>query len=143
MMSDDIKVICKRCGRPAKASEYVLDPDYKMMVCSACSKERLSQNIKTKKQETVVKHNEEVKAKEAQTFKNKPAGWDEDDEKLERMSKSRPQESGAPKANYERIDDENVKLTCPKCEYRFTFNTTRMSPNACPYCSAKLNIKVR
>lgn len=141
-MNDDIKVVCKRCGRPAKASEFVLDPDYRMMVCQACSKERLSQSIKTKKQESVVKQKEEEKAKEAETFKNKPAGWDEDDERLEKMSKAKASE-GPSKQNYERIDDDNIKLTCPKCEYKFTYNTVRMTPNACPYCGVKLNIKVR
>jgi Zn finger protein HypA/HybF involved in hydrogenase expression len=142
MMSDDIKVICKKCGRSAKASEYVLDPDYKMMVCSACSKERLSQ-VKTKKQEPIAKREEE-RTREAQPMKNKPAGWDSDDEALEKMTRSRPSANGgAPKSQYERIDDENVKLTCPKCEYKFTYNTERMNPNSCPYCGVKLNIKVR
>ena len=148
MMSDDIKVICKRCGRPAKASEYVLDPDYKMMVCSACSKERLSMGSKKKQEAFVHSANETAKPKETPAVqKNRPAGWDEEDERLEKMSKSKASAAssgdGAPQMRVERVDENNVKVTCPKCDYKFTYNLIRMGPNTCPYCSAKLNIKVR
>ncbi len=36
----DIKVKCRRCSKIARPNELVLDPDYKMMVCPLCVKEK-------------------------------------------------------------------------------------------------------
>lgn len=138
MMSDDIKVICKKCGRPSKASEFVLDPDYKMMVCLQCSKERKSSF--GKKPSSL---NPNQREDSAINNTKRPAGWDEDDEMLEKAARRMATKTEPPKTQYELIDDENIKLTCPKCEYRFTYNTIRMTPNSCPYCGVKLNIKIR
>jgi len=140
MMSDEIKVICKKCGRTSKASEFVLDPDYKMMVCLQCSKERKSSFGKKPSQQQP----EATQQKKEAPAVSRPRGWDSDDEALEKMSKrTSASYDGEPKVKYEVIDDDNIKLTCPKCDYKFTYNTFKMSPSSCPYCSVKLSIRVR
>jgi ribosome-binding protein aMBF1 (putative translation factor) len=35
-----IKAICKICGREAPAEQFVLDVDFKKMVCPACVKDK-------------------------------------------------------------------------------------------------------
>ncbi len=39
-MIEPIKVKCKVCGRAANATEFTLDPVYKMMACPMCVRDR-------------------------------------------------------------------------------------------------------
>jgi DNA-directed RNA polymerase subunit RPC12/RpoP len=120
MDSGDIKVTCKRCNRQAKAGEFVLDPYYRMMVCPTCVKERRGKtDIKPKGQET----------KPAEP--PKPAGWDSDDDALEKMAK---QKSAKAAPAVERIDADRIRYTCSRCKFRFVYQISRKAPSTCPYC---------
>lgn len=118
MLSKEIKATCKRCGKQAPVDEFVLDKDYKMMVCQAC--------VKEKKQKTA-KQQEEATIEEVQ---KKPAGWDSEDEYLERAKSLR--EKMRPK--YEKIDSENIRYICQKCGFKFVYHILKESPSSCPYC---------
>lgn len=112
-----ITVKCKKCGRPAKSDEFTLDLDFKMMVCAQCIKEKLM-----KKEVYSELAKEKVVAR--------PAGWDNDDDLLEKRYNLRLKDS----VKVERIDNSKVKYTCPKCGYRFSYDTDRNYPSMCTYC---------
>lgn len=126
---DDMKVKCKRCNRYAKASEFSLDPIYRIMVCPLCVKER-------KAGEQVHKEVAEMKKKKKQeedALKSKPAGWDHDDELLERAHKMKSS------VHVERIDRNRVNYICPKCKYKFVYDTAAKRPPRCPYCGSEIS----
>ena len=118
--SSAIKVKCRNCGRMANSEEFVLDHAFKTMVCPAC--------IKDKNKVSVQK--EEPKP---EISVQKPAGWDKEDEYLERAAKSKVKQN--PTAAVEKIDAEYVKYTCPHCKYSFKYSVIRKKPGVCPYCS--------
>jgi DNA-directed RNA polymerase subunit RPC12/RpoP len=119
---------CRRCGKTAPSNSFVLDPDYKLMVCPQCIKEkREAQRVR----QEVEKHKTE---KQEQPKTDKPAGWDSEDEYLERQSK-RKEET---KISAERIDSTKVKYTCQSCKYAFVYDTEKRHPKACPYCNAQV-----
>lgn len=114
-----ITIKCKRCNRPAKSTEFVLDNVYRMMVCPACVKERRSGIKNTKDSAKEVK--KEIK----------PAGWDNDDLYLEKayQEKMKKQES---KPKIERLPNGKMRYTCTYCNYRFTIDDKERA--SCPYC---------
>ena len=125
-----IRAVCKRCGKSVQADKFVLDSVYKMMVCPFCVKERKDKiNAERFSQE---RRKEEQEMMEE--MKTRPAGWDAEDEYLERLSRKKEQE----RVDFETIDKERVKCACPKCRYRFVYNTISRSPATCPYCGTKL-----
>ncbi|MFA5141576.1 MAG: hypothetical protein WC471_01235 [Candidatus Woesearchaeota archaeon] len=132
-MFGDVKVKCKNCGRDALASDFVLDPYFRMMVCSKCFKERRGKSIvdsmkaKSPSQLVVTPVQKEVKPK--------PAGWDEEDEYLEKMAKFKQQTT----TQVKKIDDERVSYKCKKCSYEFAYNTIKRTPGRCPYCCAEID----
>lgn len=134
MMSNQaVSAVCKRCGRTAKSTEFVLDNVYKLMVCPQCVKERKERQRDAEKQA-----HDEVEAEKVQAEKKtKPAGWDHEDEYLEKVEKQRQKNQ----LQFERLDSERVMLTCPKCEYKFKFNTVKKSPKLCPYCGTVISSK--
>lgn len=121
----EIRVKCKKCGRSAKPEEFVLDHVYKLMVCPLCIKDRkLSEQIK-----------EDLKSqKKAPKEENKPAGWDKEDEYLERSYK---REIGNT-VKVEKIDDERVRYKCPHCGYTFMYILSKKNPSSCPYCDSPI-----
>lgn len=121
-MDTPIKVKCKRCGRAADSNEFVLDPIYRMLVCPNCVKERRSKEAAVKKQE------------EKPPEKPKPAGWDIEDEYLEKAHRAKIRNTAAA----EKIDDTYVNYKCPHCGYQFKYNTVKRSPGRCPYCSSDI-----
>jgi len=132
---DEIKVKCKRCGKEWDAQKLVLDPVYKMMVCPSCVQERIQPDLKPKevKKEFV----EEIKSNK------KPAGWDEDDELLEKLNKQKEiveKEKEKPKIIYEKISDDNLRVQCPNCNYKFKYDLVKNSPKSCPYCNLKIKV---
>jgi hypothetical protein len=129
-MDKSIKAVCKRCGKSSPVDSYVLDPYYRMMVCPTCVKERKD---KERGAESMAQQNKE-KAKQEEVMKSKPAGWDSEDELLERTQKQRK----AVSANFEKISDDKVKYTCPKCKYKFIYNTVSKYPSTCPYCGTTI-----
>ena len=54
---------------------------------------------------------------------------------IERTFKSKQSQT----ARVERIDNENVLYTCPKCKYEFKFNVLKRSPGRCSYCGAEIS----
>ena len=127
---EGIKVICKKCGRRAMSNEFALDHVYRMMVCPLCVKERKTSEMV----HAEVKKMEEDRKKQKAQEKEKPAGWDAEDDYLERMHKMKMKTS----VKVERVDDSRVKYQCPKCKYNFIYDRAARRPQACPYCSSEI-----
>lgn len=122
MMNSSVKALCKHCGKLADANSFILDLEYKMMVCPQCVKER--KNPKAEKKEEAGKESRKVKA----------PGWDAEDEYLEKMHFVKAKQ----KVAVEKIDDEYVKYQCPHCKYTFKYSVIRQKPGNCPYCSSSI-----
>lgn len=120
------RTVCKKCGRSANSEEFVLDPIYKMVVCPLCIKDQKKTRGKTQIDQAI-EHTKQQK-KEIQ---QKPAGWDQTDEYLEKVAF---QKSSGPKIQYERISEEKIKCVCPKCSYKFIRDIIKKYPASCPYC---------
>ncbi|MFH1399042.1 MAG: hypothetical protein ABIG95_02940 [Candidatus Woesearchaeota archaeon] len=118
-----IKVKCTVCGQDWDANDFVLDPIYRKVVCSACAKKRRQRvaNAKAEKIEVVPK---------------KPAGWDAEDEYLDRVARVKQQE---PVIDVEKVDSNKVRYTCPKCRYSFNYNIETHAPSKCPFCSREIS----
>jgi DNA-directed RNA polymerase subunit RPC12/RpoP len=123
----EITAICKKCGRASAASDFILDTYAGIMVCSNCFKKRKDISNKTKVEIEDEKRREEEK-------RSRPAGWDKEDEYLERVAKTKKELNIAKK-----IDDINVKYLCPGCKYSFKYNTKTKLPNSCPYCGLNVS----
>lgn len=116
-----IKAKCRKCGKEVPVDDFVLDNAYKMMVCKNCSKERCKREFSLTKNEV-------------KKDKPKPAGWDQEDEYLERAYRAK-------KANaipVTKIDDERVKYICQKCKFSFVYNTVTKRPQRCPFCNSEI-----
>jgi len=113
-----VKAKCRKCGMEHPVEDFVLDPVYKMMVCSKCSKERKSKELAARQSPQVVE--------------KKPAGWDPDDDLLSRAYAAKHKTT----VDVERVDNEDVKYKCPKCKYEFLVNIVTKKPSSCPYCSS-------
>lgn len=130
MIDQSVKVACRRCGKQCSSKDMVLDSVYKMMVCPLCVKERKLDELKQK--QGVLNKN----APQAADPKNKPAGWDAEDEFLEQAVRVREQNRVDVKV--QKIDNEKVKYACPKCKYSFVYNQVTNHPASCPYCGASI-----
>ncbi len=114
MDSADVNVKCKNCGGMARAGSYKLSAVHGMMVCPDCMKKA------GKKKEPV---------KEASQPKpDRPAGWDSEDEQLERLY--REKQALHPKRPHL---EEGMKLKCRSCGYVFVYKKIY---NDCPYCGS-------
>lgn len=124
-MPGGIQVPCRKCGKPTLSTNLVLDPVYRMVVCPECVKARKArERMVYEEQETPIQ--EEVK----QAKPAKPAGWDAEDEYLEKMTRLKQKTS----PQIQRVDAERVRYTCQKCKYNFLYNTVKQTPIHCPYC---------
>ena len=117
-----VKATCKQCGQQAPADQFKLHHQFRMMVCPNCY------TGKTQKQA-------EQKAKEAEKPK-RPAGWDADDEYLDRASRQKREQmdvqvSKIPGSSY-------VQYKCAHCKYSFKFNPDTRTPRTCPYCDTEV-----
>ncbi len=132
MFNDAVSAVCKRCGKSAKSNEFVLDNEYRMMVCPACIKEKREKfrNAQKQAQEQV------EKAKVQEEMKKKPAGWDPEDEYLEKFYKKQE------KIKVERISDDKVKIPCSKCQYKFAYSISKETPKICPFCSTPVDPRI-
>ncbi len=62
----------------------------------------------------------------------KPAGWDMEDEYLDKVSRLKREET---QAQFSQIPGtEHVKCRCTNCKYEFKYNPFTKLPRACPYC---------
>jgi DNA-directed RNA polymerase subunit RPC12/RpoP len=122
----DIKVKCRRCSKEVRPEELKLDYSYKMMVCPACVKERqTTQQVRKELKEQGLPVNEP----------KRPAGWDAEDEYLERVYQERERST----VKVQKLDDYRVKYTCLHCKYGFVFNMQTQTPKSCPYCSTPIS----
>ncbi len=120
-----VKSTCKVCGQQAPAEQFKLHYKYRSMVCPACytgKTEQLRQNDKKKLQE--------------QAREQKPAGWDAEDEYLERISRMRQAEV---QAQFSRIPGTvELRCICAHCRYGFRYNPVKNLPRSCPYCNVEV-----
>lgn len=67
-----------------------------------------------------------------QDTKPKPAGWDKDDELLEKLysQKKKKVESFKPIPG----SGTKLKYACQQCSYSFSYDAERKTPRSCPYC---------
>jgi len=122
-MGVGVRIKCRNCGRTANSEEFVLDPAYKMVVCPTCVKER--------------------KIKESDSYKKistpevkRPIGYDEEDVYIEKRYKEKMKDAVVVK----KVNDEKVQYQCPKCNYKFIYNTLKKTPVSCPYCSRDISM---
>jgi late competence protein required for DNA uptake (superfamily II DNA/RNA helicase) len=131
----NIKVNCKRCGKPAAASEFVLDPYYRMMVCPACVKERREGKRKESEAEKEAEKKIEEQKKAEEETASRPPGWDEEDVYLEKALKAKQNM----KILVKRVDENKVRYMCKKCGFTFNYNLRTEMPRVCQYCAAPVN----
>jgi hypothetical protein len=133
MMYNGVPAVCKKCKRTADATDFVLDVDYKMMVCPSCIKEK--RMAKSASETQAMAQTEKQKQEEEQ--KARPAGWDKEDEYLEKAYKQRQKQ----KLTIEKVGDGIIMIVCPKCNYKFKYNIDRERPKNCTYCSEPVDEK--
>ena len=112
-----VKAQCRICGTFAPADQFKLHYKYKSVVCPSCFSGR-----KAQQEEKKVVVNEPPK----------PAGWDKEDEYLEKAQRVRQAEE---RSSFEKITgSDQVKCTCTSCKYVFKYDPFRKTPKVCPYC---------
>src|SRR3989344_8136667 len=133
-MDDGMRIQCRVCKGFAPANQFKLYYKYKQVVCPSCFSGRSEQDEKKKAAAAA--------AQQAAPQVKKPAGWDKEDEYLEKMIKMKQQTTPQPKM--EKIPGTNlVKLNCLKCTYGFKYDPSRKMPKNCPYCNIDVpNIKL-
>ncbi len=129
-MTNEVKAVCRKCGKSAPADKFVLDNSVKMMICPSCVAEMKGKLLKPKPVEP------QPSIRAAPQTKSKPADWDQEDDYLDKLKKKKDE---APKAIIERIDDVKVRYTCFKCHYNFIYNTAKDYPKVCPYCKMPIS----
>ena len=131
MASSRVKVKCNRCGAEVFSDEFILDPDYKMMVCQNCVREKRTRKEvwnEVNKQRDDAKRQQQAEEEKANP---KPAGWDKDDELLEKLYKHKQKV----KEVYGVAEVGPGKAKCHRCGYVFKYNSDINKPSACPYCA--------
>ena len=129
------RIKCMKCNQDAYSNEMVLDPDYKMMVCPICIREKkVHKEVEERQAEAKV-----MKAVQAEEAKEHPPGWDEEDEMIERMVKEKErQKAEEPTIVLGETEDMNkIRVQCKKCQYAFKYNLETQSPALCPMCGNK------
>lgn len=125
-----VKVKCRNCGRDADSNEFVLDPNFRMVVCPLCVRERKAKDIASGVRGRPAAEAQKEKPQEP----SHPPGWDAEDEYLQHFARAKSKST----IRAQRIDDEHVKFNCPKCNYEIKFNTVKKTPAKCPYCNASI-----
>lgn len=145
----DVQVPCRKCGKKAPSSEFTIDPDLKMAICKACANERkiaksssgfnpsvrnVPHELPKVQPRAPVSNVPGAKQSSSPLGLNveKPAGWDETDELLEKAAAKKAAAS-APDGNFT-TSDGRVMHTCSKCKYQFKYDPDDDRPNKCPYC---------
>jgi Zn finger protein HypA/HybF involved in hydrogenase expression len=117
MIGSPIKVKCRKCGKDAPADQFRLHYTYKMMVCPDCFSGKSNQKPK-----------EEVKP----AGPPKPAGWDSEDDYLNKLCKIKKE---TPTTTFKKIPgSDQVTCTCIHCRFSFKYDPFRKYPSKCPYC---------
>jgi predicted Zn-ribbon and HTH transcriptional regulator len=118
-----VKVRCRNCGNEAFADDFKLDNIKGTMVCPGCSTRPNLQMI-----------DKEV---EENSIDDKPVGWDEVDDYLEKAY--REKKSKEPGVLKSESEDGYVHCVCKKCQYGFRYNTIKKWPHSCPSCGREVN----
>ena len=122
-MDNSIRVKCPVCNQLAGSATFRLHHTYKKMVCANCYSGKTAAKEEQKGQKKVEEKQEPAR----------PAGWDAEDDYLERLAKKK---KDVEVGTYDRISGTaQVKYTCVKCRYPFKHNPETRTPMACPYCS--------
>ena len=115
-----INAKCRNCGKESDSEGFKLHYKFRMMVCPNCFSGR------TEQQQKIVKKKEIPK----------PAGWDAEDEYLEKMTKLKKEEQ---KVMFKKIPGTDYVLcNCNMCKYQFKYNPFKKMPRTCPYCNADI-----
>ncbi len=147
-----VKAKCKNCGQEALADQFKLHHVFKMMVCPGCyagktkSAAEAGRGTGTEREEGAagwprrevpggagrIGNKPGIENKPGEFSVPRPAGWDKEDEYLERASRLRKQET---QATFARIEGtEFVKYVCQHCKYNFRYSPSKRIPATCPYC---------
>lgn len=129
-----VKARCKNCGNEALADQFKLHHGFKMMVCPGCYSGKTKSVVEAEKETGVAGGGggRGVGNKPVEASTPKPAGWDKEDEYLERASRLRKQET---QATFSKIEGtEFVKYVCQHCQYNFRYSPSKRIPATCPYC---------
>ena len=115
-----VRAKCKNCQREAPADQFKLHYQLRVMVCPDCFTGKTQ-----KKQEEQAK---------AVVEKRRPAGWDQEDEYLEKISRFKKQEQ---RMAFSKIQGtEMLQSTCKSCSFTFRYDPIKNAPANCPYCAA-------
>lgn len=118
-----VKAKCRNCGREADSESFKLHYKYRMMVCPDCFTGR---------------HDKEKEAKRVEA-QSKPAGWDKEDEYLEKMYQMKKRERAEKEQNITPIaGSDQVQYVCLNCKYKFKYNPYKKIPANCPYCNLQI-----
>lgn len=139
----ETRVKCRRCGRDAPANEFTVDYVYKMAVCANCVRERkasssanshpvknspLSKSIMSEPRSTA----SQTTASQSTAKSSRPVDWDEDDDYLEKTAGKKVVSEGVKAV---KLDSGKLLYPCPKCKYKFKYDSERNNPNKCPFCA--------
>jgi len=119
----DVKVRCRNCDGEAYSDEFKLDNLKGVMVCPNCSTRPSPKIIEKEVEENGVD--------------DKPAGWDEVDEYLEKAY--REKQNKQPDVLKSEDGSDYVQCVCRKCQYGFRYNTVKKWPHSCPSCGREVN----
>lgn len=133
MNSNSIMVKCRRCGKNASSSDFILDPVYGLMVCPNCVKERKSKDIQKTKPAHIPKD------ERIPIMKARPLGWDAEDEYLEQHFRQKQNNIALSKVSTQTYGDK-VNYKCFKCKYVFVYNKAKQYPNLCPNCGSRIMV---
>ncbi|MBI2665623.1 hypothetical protein HYX12_03315 [Candidatus Woesearchaeota archaeon] len=155
-MFNDVKAVCKRCTRQVSAAQFVLDAEYKTMICPFCVKEKKitsgfakpagSENrlndpnsLNRAANRTAVIPTKSMISKPEATSALKLASKQstiKENQHSSTLKLSELQQNNT--SNFRRLDQERVKMTCQKCKYEFVYNETQKYPSSCPYCNGPI-----
>jgi DNA-directed RNA polymerase subunit RPC12/RpoP len=124
MVGMGIKAKCRNCGCEAPADQFKLHYELRTMVCPNCFSGRGKKELK------------KDGSKEKVADPSRPAGWDAEDDYLEKMARIKRQQT---QASFSKIpNSDHVKYICVNCKYSFRYDPLKKLPYTCPYCNAEI-----
>lgn len=128
-MAMTVQVKCKSCGNMAPVNHFKLDYHYGFVVCPLCQRGK-DTKIKPKRSPIMMRKEELPRTGPR---KAKPAGWDFEDELLEKLWQEKQKLQG----RLVPVASGLMRYTCGKCKYSFTFKRDKQ-PERCPYCDTAI-----
>lgn len=123
MVGSNVTAECKMCGGTAAADSFKLHYKFRQMVCPRCYTGK-TEELKAGKQP--IKNAEPLK----------PAGWDKDDEYLEKAARVKKEQDVS---QFTKVAGSDLLMCrCSKCKYSFKYDALRKVPRTCPYCDADI-----